>query len=132
MESKVNIGRERLNEYIKSKVKAVLETFATLGEMIGGTSDVSQISDAEKVAQEIKENNPSSEEIIHDLEKSMEIPEKGNIKEREENVRTPKNYKTMPNSKKRGMDPISKNQSLENNVEAEKDEAERNNSEEQR
>ena len=132
MESKVNIGRERLNEYIKSKVKAVLETFATLGEMIGGTSDVSQISDAEKVAQEIKENNPSSEEIIHNLEKSMEIPEKGNIKEREENVRTPKNYKTMPNSKKRGMDPISKNQSLENNVEAEKDEAERNNSEEQR
>ena len=132
MESKVNIGRERLNEYIKSKVKAVLETFATLGEMIGGTSEVSQVSDAEKAVQEIRENNPSSEEIIHDLEKSMEIPEKGNIKEREENVRTPKNYKTMPNSKKRGMDPISKNQSLENNVEAEKDEAERNNSEEQR
>ena len=132
MESKVNIGRERLNEYIKSKVKAVLETFATLGEMIGGTSDVSQISDAEKVAQEIKENNPSSEEIIHNLEKSMEIPEKGNIKEREENVRTPKNYKTMPNSKKRGMDPISKNQSLENDVKSERDESERNNSEEQR
>ena len=95
MESKVNIGRERLNEYIKSKVKAVLETFATLGEMIGGTSDVSQISDAEKVAQEIKENNPSSEEIIHNLEKSMEIPEKGNIERRKEKVKTPENYETI-------------------------------------
>lgn len=74
-----NVSAEKINinEYIKSKLKAFVETFATLGEIIGGTSSVAKMTDAEIKAAEIWKANPKSAKAIEMLEARETIPEKG-------------------------------------------------------
>ena len=70
-----NARAEQINvkEYIKSKLKAFADTFATLGEIIGGTSNVSKLTDAEIEAEKIREK--FNLKRIKELEKRVEIPE---------------------------------------------------------
>ena len=76
-----HIKTEQINvkEYMKSKLKAAVkafaETFSTLGDIIGGTSNVSKLNDAEKEVEEIwaDKSNKESKDKIEALEKRMEI-----------------------------------------------------------
>lgn len=70
-----SMSAEKVNvkEYIKSKLKAFAETFATLGDIIGGTTDVAKLTEAEIEAEKIIE--ASNIKAITALEKRVEIPE---------------------------------------------------------
>ena len=50
-------NQTNVKEYIKSKLKAFIETFATLGDIIGGTSDPSKLTEAEQAAEEIEKQS---------------------------------------------------------------------------
>ena len=75
-----HIKTEQINvkEYMKSKLKAAVkafaETFSTLGDIIGGTSNVSKLNDAEIEVEEIwaDKSNKESKDNIKALEKRME------------------------------------------------------------
>lgn len=77
-----NVRAEQVNakEYLKSKLRAFAETFATLGNMIGGTSNVTKLTDAEREADEIRKKYDSSN--IAKLESRVQIPEKENQRTR--------------------------------------------------
>ena len=74
-----HIKTEQINvkEYMKSKLKAAVkafaETFSTLGDIIGGTSNVSKLNDAEREVEEIWASNKKSKDNIKALEKRVEI-----------------------------------------------------------
>ena len=76
-----HIKTEQINvkEYMKSKlqaaVKAFAETFSTLGDIIGGTSNVSKSNDAEKEVEEIwaDKSNKKSKDNIEALENRVGI-----------------------------------------------------------
>ena len=78
-----HIKTEQINvkEYMKSKsklkaaVKAFAETFSTLGDIIGGTSNVSKLNDAEKEVKKIwaDKSNKKSKANIKALESRMKI-----------------------------------------------------------
>ncbi len=78
----VSAEKVNINEYIKSKLKAFVETFATLGDMIGGTSSVAKMTDAEIKAAEIWKANPKSAKAIEMLEARETIPEKGEVEKK--------------------------------------------------
>ena len=75
-----HIKTEQINvkEYMKSKLKAAVktfaETFSTLGDIIGGTSNVSKSNDAEREVEEIwaDESNKKSKDYIKELESRVE------------------------------------------------------------
>ena len=73
-----HIKTEQINvkEYMKSKLKAAVkafaETFSTLGDIIGGTSNVSKLNDAEIEVEEIWASNKKSRDNIKALESRME------------------------------------------------------------
>ena len=76
-----HIKTEQINvkEYMKSKLKAAVkafaETFSTLGDIIGGTSNVSKLNDAEIEVKKIwaDKSNKKSKANIKALESRMEI-----------------------------------------------------------
>ena len=76
-----HIKTEQINvkEYMKSKLKAAVkafaETFSTLGDIIGGTSNVSKLNDAEIEVENIwaDNSNKQSKDNIKALESRMEI-----------------------------------------------------------
>ena len=76
-----HIKTEQINvkEYMKSKLKAAVkafaETFSTLGDIIGGTSNVSKLNDAEIEVENIwaDKSNKQSKDNIKALESRMEI-----------------------------------------------------------
>ena len=74
-----HIKTEQINvkEYMKSKLKAAVkafaETFSTLGDIIGGTSNVSKLNDAEREVEKIWASNKKSEDNIEALENRVKI-----------------------------------------------------------
>ena len=76
-----HIKTEQINvkEYMKSKLKAAVkafaETFSTLGDIIGGTSNVSKLNDAEIEVEKIwaDKSNKKSKDNIKALENRVEI-----------------------------------------------------------
>ena len=77
-----HIKTEQINvkEYMKSKLKAAVkafaETFSTLGDIIGGTSNVSKLNDAEIEVENIwaDKSNEQSKDTIKALESRVKIP----------------------------------------------------------
>ena len=86
-----HIRTEQINvkEYMKSKLKAAVktfaETFSTLGDIIGGTSNVSKLNDAEIEVEKIWASNKKSKDNIKALEKRVEI---SNLKRKEQKGNT--------------------------------------------
>ena len=105
----VSAEKVNINEYIKSKLKAFVETFATLGEIIGGTSSASKLTDAERKAEEIWENNKASQKAIEALEARETIPEKDEVEKKKE-IRGKSSYKVQePVQQQDSVKRISKN-----------------------
>ena len=92
----VSAEKTNINEYIKSKLKAFADTFATLGEIIGGTSNASKMTDAEVEAAEIWKANPKSLKAVESLEARETIPEKASKNEMKKESRTKNKYEISP------------------------------------
>ncbi len=89
-----NVSAEKINvnEYIKSKLKAFLETFATLGDIIGGAPSASKLTGAELEAAQIWKNNPESAKAIERFEARETIPEKESTTGKTKEAKKRKSY----------------------------------------